>query len=689
LQYGEIAGRTAIFAWSSPESARYTDPNQMRTIAAVAFCLGLAWGAEDPFAAIRENRLAALDGAGVAARDRRDNTPLIYAAAFGSVDAVRRLVERGADVNARNAFGATALVYAAGNEAKVRVLLAHGADVNARTRQGRTPLMIAAACDGCSAVVSLLLEKGADAKAKDTGGSTALELAASAGDSASVRLLLAAGADARSVSQSGMTPLAGAVFNCDLPSVRALLAKGADPNAAVTDAGTVKFGKIQLIGMTPMLNSTAYCRGDVAQALIDAHGDVNAHDIRGMTPLMLAVASETQDAALVRILVHAGAEVNAKSGVGETALDWAAKYGDGDVASILKAEGAHRATPPDVPYQSRDRKGAVREDRGSSVPLPYGRGSESGARDARSVRGAVETATALLQRSSTEFFRQSGCVGCHHQSLTLAALNAARAGGAKVDEGTAGELAKEIVAEFAGGVWNRMQRFDPGGLGDGQSYSMLALAGAGHARDEVTDAIAIHTAALQHADGRWHVGDASRSPIQESEIARTARAMRVLQLYGPPAMKTEFDARIGRGREWLAAAHAKTTDDLAMQMVGLHWAGTLAAALGRELLAAQRSDGGWAQNRNLASDAFATGEALWALREAGVLKPADAAYRRGVEFLLAAQWPDGSWYVRSRAPKFQPYFQSGFPFGHDQWVSSAGTAWAVMALAPAIPNEKR
>jgi ankyrin repeat protein len=116
----------------------------------------VVWGAEDPFAAIRENRLAALDRADVTVRDRRVNTLLIYAAAFGSVDAVRRLVERGADVNAKNSFGATALVYAAANEAKVRLLVAHGADVNARTRQGRTPLTIAAACDGCSGVVKLL-----------------------------------------------------------------------------------------------------------------------------------------------------------------------------------------------------------------------------------------------------------------------------------------------------------------------------------------------------------------------------------------------------------------------------------------------------------------------------------------------------------------------------------------------------
>jgi ankyrin repeat protein len=638
-------------------------------------CCGLACAAEDPFAAIRENRLAALDTVDVGARDRRDNTPLIYAAVYGSVDAGRKLLERGADVNAKNAFDATALIYAAANEAKVRLLLAHGADVNAHTRQGRTALMIAAACDGCSGVLRLLLEHGADAKATDMGGSTALELAAMGGDAESVRLLLAAGADARNASRAGMTPLLAAVYNCDLASVRLLLAKGADPNAKVTDAGTVKFGKIELTGITPMLSSTAYCRGDVVQALIDAKGDVNAADVRGMTPLMLAVASEMQDAALVRILVHAGAVVNAKSATGETALDWAAKYGDGDVGSMLRAEGAHQGDP-------------------RTQPRPHGRplGSSAGG-DVRpiSFQQRVEKATELLQRSSTEFFHQSGCVGCHHQSMTLEAVNAARAGGVKVDEATAGELAKMITAEFTQGQWNRLQRFDPGGLADGQTYSMLALAGAGYKPDAVTDNIAVHTAELQHADGRWHVGDASRSPIQESEIARTARAMRVLQLYTPPALKAEFEERVGRARAWLAAAHAKTTDDLAMQAVGLHWAGAPAPAqtAGRELLAAQRADGGWGQNRNLGSDAYATGEALWALRETGLLKPADAAYRRGVEFLLATQWPDGSWYVRSRAPKFQPYFQSGFPFEHDQWVSAAGTAWAVMALAPAIPNEKR
>ena len=55
-------------------------------------------------------------------------------------------------------------------------------------------------------------------------------------------------------------------------------------------------------------------------------------------------------------------------------------------------------------------------------------------------------------------------------------------------------------------------------------------------------------------------------------------------------------------------------------------------------------------------------------------------------FLTRTQQPDGSWYVKSRAMKIQPYFESGFPHGHDQWISQAGTAWAAMGLALAATD---
>jgi hypothetical protein len=83
----------------------------------------------------------------------------------------------------------------------------------------------------------------------------------------------------------------------------------------------------------------------------------------------------------------------------------------------------------------------------------------------------------------------------------------------------------------------------------------------------------------------------------------------------------------------------------------------------------------------MASDAYMTGIALTVLAESEVIKVTGRPYQRGLEYLLSTQFPDGSWYVRSRSIKFQPYFDSGFPFGHDQWISAAATAWAAQAIA--------
>jgi hypothetical protein len=75
---------------------------------------------------------------------------------------------------------------------------------------------------------------------------------------------------------------------------------------------------------------------------------------------------------------------------------------------------------------------------------------------------------------------------------------------------------------------------------------------------------------------------------------------------------------------------------------------------------------------------------LTALRTVGV-PAADAGYRRGVSYLLKTQLPDGSWYVKSRSKPFQPYYESGFPHGKDQFISIAASSWATAALALALP----
>ena len=67
---------------------------------------------------------------------------------------------------------------------------------------------------------------------------------------------------------------------------------------------------------------------------------------------------------------------------------------------------------------------------------------------------------------------------------------------------------------------------------------------------------------------------------------------------------------------------------------------------------------------------------LFALAEAGGVAPDHAYSKKGVAYLLSSQRPDGSWYVKSRAVKFQPYFDGGFPYQHDQWISSMATGFS-------------
>jgi hypothetical protein len=155
-------------------------------------------------------------------------------------------------------------------------------------------------------------------------------------------------------------------------------------------------------------------------------------------------------------------------------------------------------------------------------------------------------------------------------------------------------------------------------------------------------------------------------------------------MYMIPARRRKFEDRIRRAARWLETSAPRSTNELAWQLPGLRRGNdpTARTAL-RELLAMQRQDGGWAQTSYWRSDAYGTGLALYALHQAGV--PSEKfAYQRGVYYLLDTQQPDGSWHVASRSPKFQPYFESGFPHGQDQWISQAGTAWAAIALAYAV-----
>jgi ankyrin repeat protein len=631
--------------------------------------LGLmrAQTADDVFRAIRANDLETLrhlTAQTVNVRDRLDSTPLHYAALYGNTDSVRILLDRGADPKARNKSDATPLIYAAVNVDKTRLLVEKGADVNAQSTIGMTPLLVAVSVHGNIETVRYLLDKGADLKAVVAlDGTDALQMAAEKGDVGMIRLLLKKGADPRRANLAGYTALLNSFSVPNAEPVQVLIEAGSDVNVANTFSGMVKNGPIALVHLTPLELAVSEMDPSVTKALLKAGARPNEPDHRKLTPLTIAVSTDGARMETIRQLIDAKADVNAKDLNGESVLDWALKYRNPEVLRVLQAEGAKPSVAPVVPqHPSGFMPGAPKD--------------------------AVARSSALLAKSGDTFFSEGGgCVGCHHQPLNARAFAALRAANGKPDDRMQRSFLDAMIANRPFMLSSYPQMTSRGGDFDESLAQTEALIALDEPASPTTDAIVHYLAGRQSTSGAWENSGLPRPPLEASSITRTAYAVRALKAYGWPARRQEFDERIARARGFLLAAHPVTSYEQAERIVGLKAAGAPKDDIDKAALALigqQRPDGGWSQTAYLDSDAYATGLVLSTLYQGGYLKPAAPAYSRGVAYLVKTQFPDGSWYVRSRAPKLQPYFQSAFPYDHDQWISTAATAMAVMALAPAL-----
>jgi N-acyl-D-amino-acid deacylase len=217
------------------------------------------------------------------------------------------------------------------------------------------------------------------------------------------------------------------------------------------------------------------------------------------------------------------------------------------------------------------------------------------------------------------------------------------------------------------------------------SYILLGMAAEKYPGDAITEVWARYSKNTQSPDGRFKC-QTVRPPLETSDFQVTAATIRALLAYAPRSQKADYRKAVERAIRWLQMAAPASTEDHVFRILGLSWGGGSRETIrktGLQLLELQRSDGGWGQIPALASDAYATGQALVGLRESGTLRPGDARYQRGVRYLIDSQMEDGSWLVKTRSPSFQPYFDSDFPHGFDQFISAAASNWAVMALLPA------
>lgn len=307
------------------------------------------------------------------------------------------------------------------------------------------------------------------------------------------------------------------------------------------------------------------------------------------------------------------------------------------------------------------------------------------------ARAAIRRAVPIMQASADTWFEKRSCSSCHHQGLGTIAMSMLYERGMNVDTARLHGQARRTMRPTAN--WQERYAIHEVSINQpiGQTYRLLGALAAGHPRTPLATAVAHMIAGEQHRDGVWR-SYSHRPPMEDDEMTATALAVRTLSLISVPGRDREFRDRIDRARKWLATATPASTEARTMQIIGLAWAGADSRQLqpyARALLAEQQSDGGWSQTRTRESDAYATGQALTVLQQAARVSQRDPRVQRGLRWLLDTQDSAGTWRVRTMrtGQSGLPYFESGFPHGADQFISYAGTAWAVMALSSVIDGK--
>lgn len=280
-----------------------------------------------------------------------EQSPLLEAVYMGHLEIIKELLDKGADTEARNPKGWTAIHLAAtwNRTDMLSLLIEKGADLEAKDKEGRTALH-SAATKGHQDCVKLLLEAGADKDARSKDGRTAIFRAAANGYPEIVDSLLDAGADSHIRALNGETPydaalekghtavleilelgneLLTAARRGDLQTVVSSLTKGARVN------------RCDQYGWTALHCAAFKGHINIMQKLIEYGADIGFEDTEGHTALHCAVEGGKKEA--VQFLLGKGAEVNVKTSRGATPLYMSAAMGYPGISRLLLNRGADTA----------------------------------------------------------------------------------------------------------------------------------------------------------------------------------------------------------------------------------------------------------------------------------------------------------------------------------------------------------
>jgi Squalene-hopene cyclase N-terminal domain len=297
------------------------------------------------------------------------------------------------------------------------------------------------------------------------------------------------------------------------------------------------------------------------------------------------------------------------------------------------------------------------------------------------VGTTIDRGLGFLVKDALAWKDKHNCVSCHHAGLVIWALQEAKLRDHKVNEPVLAELTQWVAESGDGKTGVPRPKGVPKAINAKAVWFALALGS-----DPKPDAVVRKGLKLvgktiqsdQTDKGSWSSWPQTRPPIfGNSDDSMTALATLAVL---PAAAMGDDEAKAVRDKavKWLN--ETKTDDDpqsIAMRLVLWTRLGRPAEEWGplvRRIQDRQNADGGWSQAKGMASDAWATGQALYALAHAGI-KPNEPVIARAQAFLINTQRDDGSWPMTSR-----PTIPGGNGSTSLIPITGAGSAWAVLGL---------
>jgi outer membrane protein OmpA-like peptidoglycan-associated protein len=287
-----------------------------------------------------------------------------------------------------------------------------------------------------------------------------------------------------------------------------------------------------------------------------------------------------------------------------------------------------------------------------------------------SPRHAAQRGIEWLQAATMDFQRQNRCFGCHVQAQSLMGLSIADANGYIVNQRVLREVSEFIKAQQNKDGWEE----GPGAIRVRTQFAAMATASFDHLTGEKSDEnlISFCKWLLQNQELSGRVeADYNEPPILQGSFMTTANAAVAFRQAFAEGGDTTFSNAADKAIGFLAQATPQTTQDKVFTITALSHSGNndqmvIAQSIAKKLEMEQHADGGWGETAATGrSDAFATGQVLYALKEAGtsIDKP---TFVQGVKYLLQTQKPTGAW---------PPAQNAGRP------TEFAPTMWAVIGLA--------